>query len=220
MSSSSEPIEKEAEEAAAAIKRGEAPKPVRGAGGPRSAGPSSRPVDASAHVQFTKSQWQQILADPNLTQNTVLKAAIQQLESEEQVKQRSKSDVYDATAKNWKPRAFVPMHFPAAQGLSHRNVFGGQQISEGMYLKRAGGQREDTNQNRLSRIMYATGTAPPPGPGDGSRAAPPARSSTCPPSMRPGRSTGTRGPSRPTSTRSRSSAIRPRRRPRRATTST
>ncbi len=165
VSRASDPVEKEAEEAVAAIKRGEAPKPVEGSGGAAIKRTEAQAVDAGATVPFTKQQWQRILADPALTQNPVLQSAIGQLQSEDQVRQRAKDDVYDATAKNWKPRAFVPMHFPKAEGLSHKNVFGGQQISLGMYLKRASGMREDLNQSLLSRLMYESGTTAPAGLG-------------------------------------------------------
>lgn len=162
-------LEREAEEAAAAIARGEPPKPIKkrqgGAGIHRAEG---RTVSASAKTKFTKQKWDEMRAairtDPRLKDNKVLQEAIASLESPENVKNRAKERYFDDELGRWVAREWVPMHFPAARYLAHTSVTGTAQIGPGDVLVRSGEDRDDASQSELSRLMYS-GVAPNPKPG-------------------------------------------------------
>ena len=150
-------LEREADAAARAVSRGEQPEPVeerRGrAGVHRKADGNGQDVAASAHVEFSTAKWKEVQA--KFASDPVVKAALAKLESLEDVKKKAKDRVWDEAKKQWVPRKFVPMHFPDSQYLPHKSVTGEQQIAKKDYLVRAEGVREDTNQNKLSRLMYS-----------------------------------------------------------------
>jgi hypothetical protein len=155
----SDELEREAEEAGDAVRRGEPPRPIRKkegtAGIHRAESDGGARVDAAARVKFTKEQWRDILASPALQADPAFRTAVSALLSEEQVAAQAKQNIYDQAVNAFKARQFVPMRFPGPEYLGHRSVFGDPQIQQGQYLIREGGEREDTNQNLLSALMYA-----------------------------------------------------------------
>ena len=150
-------LEREADEAARAVSRGEQPEPIEErkgrAGLHRKADDDGQDVAASAHVKFGPDKWKEVQA--KFASDPVVKAALAKLESLEDVKKKAKDRVWDESKQQWLPRSFVPMHFPDRPYLPHKSVTGEQQIAKKEYLVRADGVREDTNQNRLSRLMYS-----------------------------------------------------------------
>ncbi|HEV2875461.1 MAG TPA: DUF4157 domain-containing protein, partial [Thermoleophilaceae bacterium] len=161
-------LEREAEEAARAVSRGQQLEPVeqrRGKAGIHRAADDTGEVAAGAHVSFTPKKWEAVQNDPELAKNPAVKAALAKLESLENVKKRAKDRVWDEKTQQWVPRSFVPMHFPDKSYLPHRSVTGEVQIKKRDYLVRSGEKREDASQSRLSRLMYSE-TASIADPGD------------------------------------------------------
>jgi hypothetical protein len=159
-------LEREADEAARAVSRGEQPEPIeerKGRAGIHRKADDGQSVSASAHVKFGPDKWKEVQA--KFASDPVVKAALAKLESLEDVKKKAKDRVWDEAKKQWVPRSFVPMHFPGRQYLAHRSVTGEQQIAKKDYLVRAEGMREDTEQSKLSRLMYSE-TASIADPGD------------------------------------------------------
>ena len=147
-------LEDEAEASARAVHLGERPEPIAkrpGSGGLHRAGEAT---DAMAHQRLTRPLWDRIRNDPQLANNAAMRDAIAALKREEEIGQEAKGKVYDAEAHMFRNRAFVPMRFPGPRYLSHRSVTGDIQIVQGEFLERSGETRADSNQNRLSRIMY------------------------------------------------------------------
>ncbi|MEE8535793.1 MAG: DUF4157 domain-containing protein, partial [Kiloniellales bacterium] len=173
-------VEKEAEEAAQAVRRGEKPKPVtrgrgragihrapkktkggRAAGGgagrgvtAKSKGREKQRVDASAKREFTLARWKKLLSDPEVRKNKMVQETFKALYGEAEFDALMADQTYDDKSDTFRERAFVPMHFPDSGYLPHRSVMGNPQIKKGQILVRASGFREDTNQNKLSRLMY------------------------------------------------------------------
>jgi hypothetical protein len=152
--------EREAEETAKRVKRGERPQPIRkrrdGAVQRAVDEKKSEPqrVDKAAKVAFTKAKWEQIQASPDLKQNKLLQERIAQLRKLEQVEASAKDEVYDPKTKTFRPRKFVPMAFPANQYLPHLSVTGSIEIVLGDYFERAGGVREDDGaQSSLAAMI-------------------------------------------------------------------
>ncbi|MDQ3935852.1 MAG: DUF4157 domain-containing protein, partial [Actinomycetota bacterium] len=180
LSEPTDELEKEAEETARAVKRGEKPEPItkrKGRAGvhrapsgklppgapdpPPAPGKSSKGRPPVGKRKMDSKLWNAIQSDTELLKDKDFADAIAALDSKPKIDDKVADAVYDAAGNRWVPRAFVPMRFPGDRYLSHYSVRGKQQIKAGEFLERGGGdQREDDKaQNQLSRLMYESVTA-------------------------------------------------------------
>lgn len=173
-------LEKEAEEAARAVKRGEQPKPLRkrkgtaglhraeGATAGPAPGPTQEPARTEAgegraarevaqgeKVPLTLEAWGRLRREMAVGGDRGLGAVVRQVLALPKVRERAAAQTYDEDTDEFVERTFVPMRFPGPRYLSHKNVFRNVQIEKGDYLVRNTKSSDDKEQSRLARLMYA-----------------------------------------------------------------
>ncbi len=153
-------LEEEAEDAAAALREGATPPDLssgRTEVGIRRSPASGTPADrggARPRVELTPEGWARIRSEL-VEEGSELGRRVRELLELDVVRERASSEFLDEEGR-FSARAHVPMRFPGARHLSHRNVFGDTSIQTGDFLVRHDGREDDGAQSLLRRIMYHT----------------------------------------------------------------